>query len=117
MRTKIADMFFSKADEGGLIIQIREDEESRYHRDRSTLFTEENEVKEFFARLDEQLNNVNQFYESKEEEFLERGHSRHILKKQLHVLLKCFRRALQRLLTGGVEGIDGGGCYREGEGQ
>ncbi|KAF3792919.1 hypothetical protein EJ110_NYTH02009 [Nymphaea thermarum] len=88
MGTKIADMFFSKADEGGLIIQAREDEESRYHRDLATLFTEENEVKEFFARLDEQLNKVNQFYESKEAEFLERGH---ILKKQLDVLLDLKR--------------------------
>ncbi|KAF3786024.1 Phosphate transporter [Nymphaea thermarum] len=110
--TKIAGLFFSKADEGGLIIQewyAREGEESRYHRDLETLFTEDDEMKELL------LNKVNQFYESKEEEFLERGH---ILKKQHHVLLdlECMLHDRQRALQRLREGIDGGGCHREGEG-
>lgn len=37
----------------------------------------------FFARLDEELNKVNQFHKSKEAEFLGRGE---ILKKQLDIL-------------------------------
>lgn len=37
----------------------------------------------FFARLDEELNKVNQFHKPKETEFLERGE---ILKKQLETL-------------------------------
>lgn len=38
---------------------------------------------EFFARLDAQLNKVNQFYKCKEKEFLERGES---LRKQMGIL-------------------------------
>jgi xenotropic and polytropic retrovirus receptor 1 len=38
---------------------------------------------EFFARLDAQLNKVNQFYKCKEKEFLERGGS---LRKQMDIL-------------------------------
>lgn len=38
----------------------------------------------FFERLDEELNKVNQFYKTKETEFLERGE---ILNKQLQILL------------------------------
>ncbi|XP_010551323.1 PREDICTED: phosphate transporter PHO1 homolog 1 isoform X2 [Tarenaya hassleriana] len=41
-------------------------------------------AKEFFARLDGQLNKVNQFYKTKEKEFLERGEC---LKIQLEVLM------------------------------
>lgn len=37
----------------------------------------------FFARLDEELNKVNQFHKSKETEFVGRGE---ILKKQLEIL-------------------------------
>jgi hypothetical protein len=40
-------------------------------------------AREFFARLDAQLNKVNQFYRGKEEEFLERGRS---LRKQMDIL-------------------------------
>ncbi|OAY47383.1 phosphate transporter PHO1 homolog 1 [Manihot esculenta] len=40
-------------------------------------------AKEFFACLDLQLNKVNQFYKTKEKEFLERGES---LKKQIDIL-------------------------------
>ncbi|KAL6971267.1 hypothetical protein U1Q18_030947, partial [Sarracenia purpurea var. burkii] len=41
-------------------------------------------VKVFFERLDEELNKVNQFYKTKEREFLERGE---VLNKQLQILL------------------------------
>ncbi|KAL3831111.1 hypothetical protein ACJIZ3_019913 [Penstemon smallii] len=40
---------------------------------------------EFFACLDHQLNKVNQFYRTKEKEFIERGDS---LKKQLEILIE-----------------------------
>ncbi|KAF8388254.1 hypothetical protein HHK36_026920 [Tetracentron sinense] len=43
------------------------------------------QVKQFFERLDEELNKVNQFYKNKEREFLERGG---ILNKQLQILLE-----------------------------
>ncbi|XP_057995335.1 phosphate transporter PHO1 homolog 1 isoform X2 [Hevea brasiliensis] len=46
-------------------------------------FEDTEAVKEFFACLDFQLNKVNQFYKTKEKEFLERGES---LKKQLDIL-------------------------------
>ncbi|CAN4091090.1 unnamed protein product [Withania somnifera] len=48
------------------------------------LFSEEDEVKLFFEMLDEELNKVNDFYKTKEIEFLERGN---ILSKQLKILL------------------------------
>ncbi|KAL6626582.1 hypothetical protein ACP70R_030308 [Stipagrostis hirtigluma subsp. patula] len=40
-------------------------------------------AREFFARLDAQLNKVNQFYRAKEKEFLERGQS---LRRQMDIL-------------------------------
>lgn len=52
------------------------------------LFSEEDEIKMFFEMLDEELNKVNQFYKSKETEFLERGE---ILNKQLQILLDLKR--------------------------
>lgn len=42
------------------------------------------QVKQYFATLDDELNKVNQFYRTKESEFLERGE---ILNKQLQILL------------------------------
>lgn len=42
------------------------------------------QVRVFFARLDEELNKVNQFYKKQESEFVERGE---ILQKQLQILL------------------------------
>ncbi|CAL9064439.1 unnamed protein product [Musa banksii] len=48
-------------------------------------FADTDAAKEFFARLDLQLNKVNQFYKGKEKEFLERGGS---LKKQMEILLE-----------------------------
>ncbi|EEF47623.1 xenotropic and polytropic murine leukemia virus receptor pho1, putative [Ricinus communis] len=48
-------------------------------------FEDTDAVKEFFACLDLQLNKVNQFYKTKEKEFLERGDS---LKKQMDILIE-----------------------------
>ncbi|KAK8308413.1 hypothetical protein V6Z12_D02G056900 [Gossypium hirsutum] len=48
------------------------------------LFSEEDEVRVFFERLDEELNKVNQFYKTKESEFLERGEA---LNDQLQTLM------------------------------
>lgn len=46
------------------------------------------QVRVFFEGLDEELNKVNQFYKTKESEFLERGE---ILNKQLEILLDLKR--------------------------
>ncbi|XP_057478050.1 phosphate transporter PHO1-like isoform X2 [Actinidia eriantha] len=66
----------------------REDDEEVgevYETELSQLFSEEDELKVFFERLDEELNKVNQFYKTKESEFLGRGE---ILNKQLQTLLE-----------------------------
>ncbi|PIA36307.1 hypothetical protein AQUCO_03400302v1 [Aquilegia coerulea] len=63
---------------------VAEDEEDHYQTDLVQLFSVEDEVKEFFEILDEELNKVNQFYRVKESEFLERGET---LNKQLEILL------------------------------
>ncbi|CAN0904767.1 Phosphate transporter PHO1 [Linum grandiflorum] len=55
------------------------------------LFSEEDEMRAFFGRLDEELNKVNQFYKAKEKEFMQRGE---ILNKQLEILVD-----LKRILT------------------
>ncbi|XP_057486634.1 phosphate transporter PHO1-like [Actinidia eriantha] len=62
-----------------------EEEEEVYETELSQLFCEEDEVKLFFERLDEELNKVNQFYKTKESEFLGKGE---ILNKQLQTLLE-----------------------------
>ncbi|XP_042473205.1 phosphate transporter PHO1 homolog 1-like [Zingiber officinale] len=48
-------------------------------------FADSDAAREFFVRLDLQLNKVNQFYKGKEKEFVERGES---LKKQMEILLE-----------------------------
>lgn len=55
-------------------------------------FADTDAAKDFFARLDLQLNKVNQFYRNKEKEFLERGDS---LKKQTEILIEL-RAALRQ---------------------
>ncbi|XP_024025376.1 phosphate transporter PHO1 [Morus notabilis] len=60
------------------------EEEEIYETELAQLFSVEDEVTIFFERLDEELNKVNQFYRTKEGEFLERGE---ILNKQLQILL------------------------------
>ncbi|WOL03843.1 hypothetical protein Cni_G12563 [Canna indica] len=56
-----------------------------YETELSEQFEDTDAAKDFFARLDLQLNKVNQFYKRKEGEFLERGES---LKKQMEILLE-----------------------------
>uniref|UniRef100_A0A0E0FF56 Phosphate transporter n=1 Tax=Oryza nivara TaxID=4536 RepID=A0A0E0FF56_ORYNI len=51
-------------------------------------------AREFFARLDAQLNKVNHFYKAKEEEFLHRGHS---LRKQMDIFLDLKSRSSSSL--------------------
>ncbi|XP_010264986.1 PREDICTED: phosphate transporter PHO1-like [Nelumbo nucifera] len=93
------------------IIQVRNknrggDEEDIYQTELVQLFSEEDEVKEFFSCLDEELNKVNQFYRTKESEFIERGE---LLNKQLRILLELKqilndrrRKNLQSRLEGGT---------------
>ncbi|KAJ0035634.1 hypothetical protein Pint_25109 [Pistacia integerrima] len=75
------------------IIQVKskvmeDGDEEVYQTELAQLFSEEDEVKAFFERLDEELNKVNQFYRTKETEFLERGD---ILNKQLEILVDLKR--------------------------
>ncbi|KAE9455501.1 hypothetical protein C3L33_12597, partial [Rhododendron williamsianum] len=57
--------------------------EQVYETELVQLFSEEDEVKQFFESLDEELNKVNQFYKTREAEFLKRGEE---LNKQLQTL-------------------------------
>ncbi|KAF7807105.1 phosphate transporter PHO1-like [Senna tora] len=70
---------------------MKNGQEEVYETELAQLFSEEDEVRLFFARLDEELNKVNQFYKRQESEFLERGE---ILQKQLQILLD-----LKQILT------------------
>lgn len=56
-------------------------------------------AKEFFSCLDFQLNKVNQFFKTKETEFVERGDS---LKKQLEILIDLKMAIQQRRQTGDI---------------
>ncbi|KAL8481102.1 hypothetical protein ACS0TY_027586 [Phlomoides rotata] len=61
-----------------------EEEVQVYETELVQLFSEEeDEVKVYFGMLDDELNKVNQFYKSKESEFVERGE---MLNKQLQIL-------------------------------
>ncbi|KAF8014362.1 hypothetical protein BT93_H0256 [Corymbia citriodora subsp. variegata] len=64
----------------------KEEEEERevYENELVQLFSEEDEVNVFFEKLNEELDKVNRFYTSREDEFLERGDA---LNKQLQILL------------------------------
>ena len=55
-------------------------------------FADTDSAKEFFTRLDLQLNKVNQFYKGKEKEFVERGEC---LRKQMGILTEL-KYALQQ---------------------
>ncbi|XP_038721838.1 phosphate transporter PHO1-like isoform X2 [Tripterygium wilfordii] len=78
-----------------------DEEEQVYQTDLVHLFSEEDEVKEFFERLNDELNKVNQFYKTKEGEFVERGE---ILLKQLQILLdlKQILNERRRKLSPGI---------------
>ncbi|XP_050218696.1 phosphate transporter PHO1 [Mercurialis annua] len=72
------------------IIQVRRkimedgDDEEVYQTELVQLFSEEDEVRIFFEKLDEELNKVNQFYKARETELLDRGE---LLNKQLDIML------------------------------
>ena len=70
------------------VFQVRrkttEESEEVYETELAQLFSAEDEVQVFFAKLDGELNKVNQFYKKQETEFVERGE---MLKKQLNILL------------------------------
>lgn len=93
----VTNKFFCSSDNNKPnIIQVRrkmmeDSEEEVYETELAQLFSEEDEVHVFFARLDEELNKVNQFYRKQESEFLGRGD---MLSKQLQILLD-----LKQLLT------------------
>ncbi|KAH9626449.1 hypothetical protein KSS87_004951 [Heliosperma pusillum] len=62
-----------------------QDELSQVHeQELSQLFSEEDEVKKFFEKLDEELEKVNNFYSARESEFLQRGEA---LLRQLNILI------------------------------
>ncbi|KAI3968532.1 hypothetical protein MKX01_007842 [Papaver californicum] len=56
-------------------------------------FADTDAAKEFFSRLDLQLNKVNQFYKAKEKEFMERGGS---LEKQMDILVNLKQKLKQQ---------------------
>lgn len=90
---------FSRDNEAENIIQVKRkvmeegDDHEVYETELAQLFSEEDEVKAFFERLDGELNKVNQFYKIKESEFLERGK---ILNKQLQLLLELKQLLIDR---------------------
>ncbi|XP_065861855.1 phosphate transporter PHO1 [Euphorbia lathyris] len=94
---KFSKTFFCSGDASSEIIQVRSktmeggNEDVYYQTELLQLFSEEDEVKVFFERLDDELNKVNQFYKAREMELLERGT---LLNKQLDILTD-----LKRLLT------------------
>lgn len=81
--------FFSHKPPPPHVIQVRrkimaDSDDEVYQTELAQLFSEEDEVRVFFERLDGELNKVNQFYKRQEKEFLERGE---ILHRQLQILL------------------------------
>ncbi|BFG14165.1 hypothetical protein CerSpe_004400 [Prunus speciosa] len=86
---KISDKLFN-FDKKTEIIQVNSkimedgEEEEIFETELAQLFSAEDEVRVFFEGLDEELNKVNQFYKTKETEFIERGE---ILNKQIQILL------------------------------
>ncbi|KAF8401951.1 hypothetical protein HHK36_012902 [Tetracentron sinense] len=86
---RITNRFYGSADKNE-ILEVENkskgrDVENLCQTEQDQLFSEENEVKLFFERLDEELYKVDQFYQTRESEFLERGE---ILNKQLQILLQ-----------------------------
>ncbi|KAK9137758.1 hypothetical protein Sjap_008352 [Stephania japonica] len=84
---KIFTNRFSSSEHKNEIIQVRSKnggEEDLNGNDLVQLFSLDDQVKEFFEILDDELNKVNMFYKTKENEFVERGE---MLNKQLDILL------------------------------
>ncbi|CAL2232119.1 unnamed protein product [Prunus armeniaca] len=65
-------------------------------------FADTDAAKEFFARLDLQLNKVNQFFRTKEKEFMERGES---LRKQMDILIQL-KTAFKQQRSKGASAVD-----------
>ncbi|KAL2506568.1 Phosphate transporter PHO1 [Abeliophyllum distichum] len=65
-----------------------DDGEQVYENELVHLCSEEDEIKAFFQRLDDEVNKVNEFYKTEERDFLERGDT---LNKQLQILLDLKR--------------------------
>ncbi|KAF9606910.1 hypothetical protein IFM89_029509 [Coptis chinensis] len=63
---------------------VGENEEDIYETSLGQLFSKADEVREFFEKLDVELNKVNNFYRVRESEFLNRGET---LMKQLEILV------------------------------
>ncbi|KAF8015832.1 hypothetical protein BT93_H1392 [Corymbia citriodora subsp. variegata] len=91
---KIADTLRGSTSDDGTVaqvaIRVRSENlengqvaDEAYETELTKLFNEEHEVRLFFEALDKDLNKVNQFYEDKEREFLEKGEE---LNKQLQIL-------------------------------
>ncbi|KAM7259434.1 hypothetical protein ACFE04_015175 [Oxalis oulophora] len=90
---KFSDKLNFHVDHKTEIIQVKkksmadgssDDDDEVYETELVQLFSEEDEMKVFFERLDYELNKVNQFYKTQESELLERGET---LNKQLNILL------------------------------
>ncbi|WCJ24081.1 Phosphate transporter PHO1 [Euphorbia peplus] len=86
---KLSKSLFTSADSSPEIIQVTSktmegsNEDEYYQTELLQLFSEEDEVRVFFEKLDDELNKVNQFYKARETELLERGD---LLNKQLEIL-------------------------------
>ncbi|KAJ9154135.1 hypothetical protein P3X46_027502 [Hevea brasiliensis] len=88
---KFSNNFF-RSDTKTEIIQVRcktmedgnDDNEEIYQTELLQLFFEEDEMRVFFERLDEELNKVNKFYKATESELVEKGE---LLNRQLQILL------------------------------
>ncbi|KAA0049231.1 phosphate transporter PHO1 [Cucumis melo var. makuwa] len=97
--SSLADNFLRRRHRPRPISQVKKNESledgNSNNEDRQTelsqFFSEEDEVKIFFETLDEELEKVNEFYGSRESEFVERGDS---LKEQLAILVE-FKRILE----------------------
>ncbi|XP_059448126.1 phosphate transporter PHO1 [Corylus avellana] len=90
LTNKIYNKFHDPDNKSTDIIQVKnktmeDSEEEVYETELSQLFTEEDEVIMFFAKLDDELTKVNQFYKKTEGELLERWENIH---KQLQILLE-----------------------------
>ncbi|XP_010527408.1 PREDICTED: phosphate transporter PHO1 [Tarenaya hassleriana] len=103
-----SDVFFSTREKNPDIIQVEKKSSEEdgdgvdeiYQTELVQLFSEEDEVRLFFGRLDEELSKVNQFHKSKEIDFLEKGES---LKEQLEILTEIKQITSDRRRRNGSE--------------
>ncbi|XP_074319501.1 phosphate transporter PHO1-like isoform X2 [Silene latifolia] len=92
---------------------IEDEVEHEFHdSELSQLFSEEEEVKKFFERLDEELEKVDNFYKARETEFQQRGEA---LIKQLDILLdlkQVFNQRSRKNFTSPYSSVHGGRLSR-----